>query len=316
MAGNPNYNRLLSSTIEKFIPRAEDNIFGSKPVLYAITNFGSVETLDGGESITQPLMYAELRNQGSYTGADTFLTDEDEGLTAANFDWGQYYGMIRLKNIDLAKNSGAPAILRIVQHEMQRAELSISESLDEMFVSDGSGNGGKDWNGLKNLVSDTVSLGGIDPTAAGNDWWQSSVSGTVGDQDSFADLRAKYIAVSEGNDFPTNIFTTAELYAQYDSLFEQNQRFMDPAMANQGFETIMFHSAPIAFDRNIDAGYVYLLNLKYVTLYKLGDNWFKMSDWEEPINQDVTFKKIKLYGQLTVSNRKRQGLLTGATVPA
>lgn len=316
MAGNPNFNRLVSTTLEKYIPRAEDNIFGSKPVLFAITNFGNVETLDGGTEIVQPLLYAELRNQGSYSGADTFLTDEDEGTTAASFDWGQYYGMIRLKNIDLAKNSGAPAVLRIVGQEVQRAELSIAESLDEMFVSDGTGNGGKDWNGLKNIVSATTSIGGIDPTTAGNDFWQSSVTASVGAQPDFSDLRAKYLAVSEGNDFPTNIFTTETLYAWYDGLFESNQRFMDPTMANQGFETIMFHSAPIAFDRNIDSGYVYLLNLKYIYLYKLGDNWFKMSDWEEPINQDVVFKKVKLYGQLTVSNRKRQGLLTGVTAAA
>lgn len=313
MAGNPNFDRLTSLTLEKIIPRAEDNIFGSKPVLYAITTFGSVETLDGGTVIEHPLLYAELRNQGSYSGADTFLTDEDEGHTSAQFDWGQYYGMIRLKGIDVAKNSGAPAILRMVKEEVTRAELSISESLDEMFVSDGSGNGGKDWNGLKNIVSATTSLGGIDPTLGGNEWWQSSVTGSVGTPTDFTALRAKYLAVSEGNDFPTNIFTTESIYALYDSFFESNQRFMDPAMANQGFETIMFHSAPISFDRNIDSGYIYLLNLKYITLYKLGDNWFKMSEWEEPINQDVMFKKIKLYGQLACSNRKRQGLLTGVT---
>lgn len=317
MAGNPNFNRLTSVTLQKIIPKMEDNIFTSTPWLYALTNFGEVVTLPGGTHIQQPLMYAGTANHGSYAGADPFLMDEDEGTTAATFEWKQYGGTVRLKNIEIAKNSGPQAILRIVENEVKRLELSISEALDEMFiVSNGQGNGGKDWNGLANLVSDTVSLGGIDPVAAGNDWWKSHVVAVNADLTTFAPIRSAYLTVSEGNDFISTILTTQALYAQIDVLFEQRQRFMDPAMANQGFETIKFHNAPIFFDRNVPAGYVYGLNLKYFTLYKLGPNWFKFSDWMEPINQDLVVKKVKLYGQLAISNRKRQFLLTGVTVAA
>lgn len=311
MPGNPSFDRLISMTLEKYIPRVEDNIFTSKPLLYALTTFGNVETLDGGTSIVRPLMYSETQNQGSYSGSDTFLTEEDEGHTAAQYNWKQYYGTIKLKNIDLAKNSGAPAVLRIVENEVKRVELSIAEGLDEMFFGDATGNGGKDWNGLQNLVDNDNTVGGIDSVT--NSWWQSSVTTSAGAQTDFDDLRAKYLAVSEGNDFPTNIFTTETLYAAYDKLFTANQRFLDPTMANQGFEAIMFHGAPISFDRNCPSGFVYLLNFKYFYLSKLGGNWFSQSDWLEPVNQDVRIKKILLYGELNISNRKRQGLLTGAT---
>lgn len=312
MAGNPNFDRLIATTLEKYKSTLEDNIFTSKPLLFAIQNFGNVETLDGGTSIVQPLLYAELGNQGSYSGSDTFLTDEDEGTTAAEYNWKQYYAAIKLKNIDVAKNSGAPAVLRIVENEIMRAEMSISESLDELFLADGSGNSGKDFNGLKNLVAqNTSSVGGIDPSGAGNEWWKSQIDTTsYSSVTDFAAIRNMYLQCSEGNDFPTNIFTTESNYADIDSLFESNQRFMDPTMANQGFETIMFHGAPISFDRNVDDNYIYFLNFKYLTLYKLGDTWFKMSDWLEPVNQDVRIKKVLLYGELTVSNRKRQGVLT------
>lgn len=316
MAGHVDYNRLTSTTIEKYIPRFEDNIFTSKPLLFALTSFGSVETHDGGTKIVQPLMYAELRNQGSYSGSDPFLTDEDDGFTAAEFDWAQYYGLVRLKNIELAKNSGAPAILKILENEMKRAELSISQSLNEMFYLDGSGNSGKDWNGLDLIVSDSAAFGGIDPTDVGNDWWGAKVTDSVGDLEDFAPIRAKYLEVSEGNDLPTNGMTTEAIYAQIDSLFEPNQRFMDPTMANQGFETLLFHGMPIAFDRDCQDGRFYFLNLDYITLNKLGPNWFKTSEWMEPVNQDIRLKKILLYGQLTCSNRARQGLLTGITIPS
>lgn len=317
MAGNPDFNRLYATTVEKYIPTAEDNIFTSKPFLYALTTFGNVRTEPGGTFVVQPLLYAGLRNQGSYAGSDIWATDEDEGHTAAVHKWGQYYGMIRLDNIEIAMNGGEAAVLNLIQAEMDRAELSISEALDDMFLGDGTGNGGKDWNGLGNVVSATNSFGGIDAAGVGNEWWQSKVTGSSGAQGDFSKLRKKVLEVTEGNDGPTNIFTNEFVYGWYDGLFEQNQRFLDPAMANQGFEHIKFHNIPLAFDRNIagtDGGSdsdVYVLNMKYLSLVKLGDNWFKTSEWEQPINQDTVFKSYKLYGQVTCSNRSRQGKLEG-----
>ena len=313
MAGNTDFNRLTTTTMQKYLSTFEDVIFTSKPLLYIITNHGNVETLDGGTQINQPLMYAELGNQGSFSGADVFLTNDDEGLTMAEYNWKNYYGAIKLNNDELAKNSGTSAVIRIMENEIKRAELSISEELDRIFFLDGTGNSNKDFTGLAAMVSATSTYGDI--AVAGNDWWKSTVNTTdiaingSGTSDGFIGLRSTYLTVSEGNDFPTNIITTQENYAAYDGLFEQRQRFMDPQVANQGFVTINFENAPIMFDRNTPDGYVYVLNMKYITLYKLGSAWFQMSDWLEPINQDVRVKKIILRGELTCSNRKRQGLL-------
>ena len=313
MAGNVNFDRLVSATMEKYIPTLEDNVFTSKPFLFAINAFGNVVTLDGGTQIDVRLMYAATGNQGSYSGGDTFLTDEDEGTTVAQYGWKQYYATVRLSEIDLAKNQGSSAVGRIVEEELERAEMSISESFDNMFFGDGTGNGSKDFLGLAHLVGqNSAAVGGIDPSVAGNDWWNSTITAQGGGL-AFSDIRTLYITLSEGNDFPTNIFTTATVYAVVDGLFQSAQRFVDPLMANQGFETIMFHSAPISFDTNVTSGEMFLLNMKYITLYKLGSNWFRVSDWLEPANQDIKVKKIVSYGELTISNRKRQGLLTGVT---
>ncbi|KKL56531.1 hypothetical protein LCGC14_2244470 [marine sediment metagenome] len=310
MAGNASFDRLITATMEKYIPTLEDNVFTSKPLSFAINTFGNVKTLDGGTQIDVRLMYAETGNQGSYSKGDTFLTDEDEGTTVAQYGWKQYYATVKLSEIDIAKNSGTSAVGRIVEEELERAELSIAESFNEMFFSDGSGNTSKEFNGLQNLVANTGALGGI--AVATNAWWGSDVTATSSSI-TLARLRTPYLTVSEGNDFPTNIFTTQTIYGSIDGLFTARQRFVDPTMANQGFETIMFHNAPISFDRNCTDGRVYLLNLKYVTLYKLGSNWFRMSDWLEPANQDVRIKKMVSYGELAISNRKRQGLMTSVS---
>ena len=111
MAGNANFDRLIATTLEKYKPTLEDNIFTSKPLLFAIQNFGNVETLDGGTSIVQPLLYAELGNQGSYSGSDTFLTDEDEGTTAAEYNWKQYIKMLFTPVNPLASYSGLTPVV-------------------------------------------------------------------------------------------------------------------------------------------------------------------------------------------------------------
>ena len=48
---NPDFNRLTTTTIQKYISTFEDVIFTSKPLLYIVTHFGNVETLDGGTQI-------------------------------------------------------------------------------------------------------------------------------------------------------------------------------------------------------------------------------------------------------------------------
>ncbi|KKK75391.1 hypothetical protein LCGC14_2874190 [marine sediment metagenome] len=161
MAGNASFDRLITATMEKYIPTLEDNVFTSKPLSFAINTFGNVKTLDGGTQIDVRLMYAETGNQGSYSKGDTFLTDEDEGTTVAQYGWKQYYATVKLSEIDIAKNSGTSAVGRIVEEELERAELSIAESFNTMFFADGSGNASKDFNGLQNLVANTGTLGGI-----------------------------------------------------------------------------------------------------------------------------------------------------------
>ncbi len=92
---------------------------------------------------------------------------------------------------------------------------------------------------------------------------------------------------------------------------------MSPAtdMANSGFQNLMFKGAPVVFDDDIPAGTtagsgrMYMLNTKYLSLVGHSDVWFKPTPFVRPTNQDSVFSQILCYGQLTISNRARQGVL-------
>jgi len=307
---------LLATTLKHYIPTLADNVFTSKPLLWVLKAAGRIENQEGGEKIVQPLVYAQAANKGSYSGSDPFTTNANTGISAAEFPWKQFYGLFSIEGIEVAKNKGRAALLSLLSARLQQLELTMSEQLEVMLFGDGSGNAGKDFYGLEAIVDSADpawgDLGGIDRTVAGGAYWRATET-AVGGALSVAAMVTLYNGISEGNDHPTNVFTDAERFGDYEALIQTNQRFEDPKMADAGFQNLMFKGAPMAFSANCTSGYMYMLNLKYLYLKYLSGVWFKPSEMRAPTNQDVWYKHILCYGNFVPSNCKRHGKLTGLT---
>ena len=305
------YAEVLSTTIDHYIPQMEDNIFTSKPLLWALKNADRVKNFHGVK-IVQPLMYAENPNQGVYADDDVFATAAMTGLDAAEYDWRQLYGLVHFTGLELAKNSGEEAVLSLLEARMQQLEMTVAENLnDELWNGTNTSNR---WLGLETSVgTQGNTIGGIDSSTA--TWWEpSDVNQGVGSTAlTLALMRTTYNSASEGNDHPTNIFTIVGTFEDYEALVAANARFMNPEMADAGFQNLLFKGTPITFDTQISTiaslNPMYFLNMKYITLAKLDDVWFKPSEFLAPTNADVLYKHIRCYGQFILSNRKRQGIL-------
>jgi hypothetical protein len=292
---------LLSSTIDHFMPTFEDNIMSSKPLLWALNSGGRVKTFHGN-NIVVPLMYAEAANHGIYEDDDTFATAANVGLGSAKYAWRQYYGLVHFTGIELAQNSGREAIISLLEARMEQVQMTIAENINQqLWVGTDSS---KQWLGIKKAV------GTIDNTVGDIDsstytWWESEVHSTDTAL-TLAIMRNLYNSASEGNDHPTNVFATQVLFEAYEALIATNARFLDPEMADAGFQNLMFKGAPMTFDTYVPEGDMYFLNLNYITLAKLNDVWFEPSEFLKPTNADVIYKHIKCYGNLVLSNRARQ----------
>lgn len=319
MAGNPSFNDLVSQTLDAYAPTIVDNAFSSKPLLWVMKNEGRIQNKDGGITCVVDLLYAESQNHGSYSGDDVFSMQDDENVTAAQYDWKQYYGLFKVKGLEEAQNSGSKTrIFDLVKTRAKALEMTIAENFDEMFFGDGSGNSGKDFIGLKAIVSASDpswgDLGGID--SATNAWWQSTVDTTSEAWATwgFDGMTNMWLTVSEGNDHPTHMFTTAAVYASIHNTLTQDARYLDPELAQAGFQNLTWMGVPIVFDKYVDAGYFYMLNFNYITFYTLDNKWMTPTgDFEKPINQDFKVKSFLTYGQLTTSNRQRHGVHSGLT---
>ena len=313
MAGNSNFDEILSTTLKNYIPKLTDNIFSARPLFYALTNGQTIRRISGGATIVVPIIYGTNSTAASYDGTDTISTTAQTGISAAEYSWKQYAATVTISGIEEAKNNGEAQIIDLLEGKIFQTQETIIENMNTMFWADGTGNSSKDWNGLDLIVGKpNTSLGGIDPTGSGNSFWASHERNQGGALDA-AGMAVVYNTVSVGNDQPTIIITTQTLYESYEALLVGQIRYTDTDVADKGFQNLLFKGAPVTFDGACTSGEMMFLNTKYLQLVAHSDVWFKPTPFVRPTNQDAVFSQLLSYGELTCSNRARQGYMHSAT---
>ena len=309
---NPNFDALLSTTLANYRDKLTDNVFTARPLTYWLSDKSRIQTETGGTKIVEQLIYGQNSTVASYSGYETLSLTPQDGISAAEYDWKQYGASIAISGIEEAKNNGEHAIINLLEAKIMQAEESMREGFNQMFFADGTGNSGKNWNGLGNLVESGNTVGGINSATAGNEYWRSYEENTAGAL-TLLQMATAYNSTSVGNDHPDVILTTQTLFEKYESLLQPQLRYTDTKTADAGFQNLLFKSAPIMYDTHCTAGVMYFLNSKYIKLVGHSDKWFAQTDFVRPENQDARFALIMCYGNLVVSNRKKQGKLTAKT---
>lgn len=315
MPGNADFNALLSTTLQNYRPTLVNNIFTSRVLLDHLNSKGKVVVEEGGTSIVEPLIYAQNSTTGSYAGYDTIDLTPQDGISAAEYQWKQMAASIAISGIEEAKNRGTEQVIKLLNAKIMQAEESVKEELNTMLYGNGTGNGGKDFNGLGNIVATAGNtVGGIDAGGAGNAWWDPYVD-ALGGQLTQVAMATAYNTASRGNDHPDLIVTTQVLFERYESLLTANVRYQDTAKANLGFTNLMFKQTPVVFDVSCTATNMNFINSKYLKLTGMTGRWFETTEFQKGTvaGVDARYALILAFGQLTCSNRARQGAITGAT---
>ena len=312
MTANANFDALLSTTLANYRSQLTDNVFTARPLTYFLMDKGRIRMLNGGTKIIEPLIYGKNSTVGSYSGYDSLSLTPQEGISAAEFEWKQYAASISISGIEEAKNNGEQEIINLLEAKIMQAEESMRESFNQMFFADGTGNSGKDWNGLGNLVEASGTVGGINRATSGNEFWRSYEENTATAL-TLAQMATAYNTVSVGNDHPDMILTTQTLFEKYEALLVPSLRFTDTKTADAGFQNLLYKAAPVAYDVHCTAGVVYFLNSKYLTLVGHSGKWFAQTQFVSPEDVDARYALILCYGNLTCRNAKKQGKLTAKT---
>ena len=307
---NANFDALLSTTLANYRSQLTDNVFTARPLTYTLMDKGRIRMLNGGTKIIEPLIYGQNSTVASYSGYDSLALTPQEGISAAEYDWKQYAASIAISGIEEAKNNGEQEIINLLEAKIMQAEESMRESFNQMFFGDGTGNSGKDWNGLGNLVESGNTVGGINSSTYS--YWQSKEENTATAL-TLAQMSTMYNNVSVGNDHPDTLLTTQTLFEKYEALLQPNLRYTDTKTADAGFQNLLFKAAPVMYDVHCTAGVFYFLNSKYITLVGHSNKWFSQTEFIKPEDTDARYALIMCYGNLTVRNRAKQGKLTAKT---
>jgi hypothetical protein len=258
-------------------------------------------------------MYAVNDTVATYSGYDTIDLTPQDGISAAEYDWKQMAASIAISGIEEAKNRGTEAIIKLLNAKIMQAEMSLKSTLNAQLF--GSAAGGNDFNGLGNIVgTQNNTVGGINSTT--NTWWNPTQATNMAATLSLTNMADVYNRASKGSDVPDLIVTNTSLFEKYESLLTNNVRYQDVSKANAGFQNLMFKQTPIVFDLELavdtsDAP-MYFLNTKYLKLTGLNGYWFSTSEFMNGTvaGVDARYALVLAYGQLTCSNRARQGYIT------
>lgn len=324
MAGNVNFDNLLSTTLESRTRELADNVTNNNALLKRLKERGNIRPISGGTKIVEELEYGEGDTYW-YAGYDTLTFNNPQLFTAAEYAMKLLAAPVGCSGEELLKNSGRERVIDLMEAKVKNAEKSLANQMSIGIYSDGTGSSGKQLTGLKALVADdptSGTVGGINRATSGNEFWRNyakSASGlttsTIRDE-----MSAAYLATSRGSDKVDLIVADDSMFKLYEGSLMAQERFVNTSLADAGFTNLKFKGADVIYDGGIGgacpAGHMYFLNTDYLKLRPHKDRNFKLIGDRErvAINQDAIYRIIGWAGNLTMSNAQLQGVLFDPTI--
>ena len=296
-----NYDALLTMTFENLRENLIDQIFSDTVLLAAIygkiggkkKSGSGVRYVDGGERISQNLMYGKNTTVKSYAGYEALDVTPQEGFTRAFFTPRQVAGSVTISGAELAKNNGKEKIIDLLEAKFKQLRMSFAEELNSQMLGKtisggafiagrGSQSAGTDLDPLLMLIpkdpTASVEVGNINQ--ATYSWWRPyTVDGSAahGGKDSGADrgfnitsfailnnamMHAYNSCARSGGGAPDIVLTDQLTYETYNLSFEDKKRYTndDSGPVSMGFDSVRYKGADMIWDYmmpDVDGGYAY-----------------------------------------------------------
>jgi hypothetical protein len=317
------FTGVVATTLKGYSRVLTDNITSKQLLLWKLGKMGGIESRPGASSIVEPLILDTNGTVQSYSGYDPLNTTLVDGPTAAEYPWKQLAGTTSISGIEKFKNSGAATqVINLWNAKFQQLAISMRKVVNQQLFNDGTGNGGKDIDGLLVAVENGdawSSYGQIDSNTKTN--WRNQFVDTANYQTStnLTDgMRSLVNACLGGGDWPHLLITTQTLHEFWEKGLTANEQYnrveSDMDMVRSGWQNFLFKGIPVCWDEDMlpnttgdDAQGMVCLNLDYIKFVMGAGYEFTFTDPISPDNQDSESVKCLLYCNLITSNRRRQG---------
>jgi hypothetical protein len=322
---NSSLTEIVTTTLRNRTGKLADNVSKNNALLMRLKKKGKVKPVSGGRTIVQELEYAENGTYKRYSGYEALNISPSDVFTGAEFNYAQAAVAVSISGLEQLQNSGKEAILDLLESRIGNAERTMTNNIALDCYSDGTADGGRQIGGLKLLISTTPStgtVGGIDASSSIGSFWRNiAYSGLSngGAATSAANIQsymnALYVQLVRGADKPDLIVADNNYWNLYLQSLQAIQRITSDEMAQAGFDSLKFMGSDVVLDGGVGGGAatntMNFINTDYLFFRPHADrNFVPLGDDRFAVNQDAMVKLIGFAGNMTVSNRRLQGILS------
>jgi hypothetical protein len=235
------------------------------------------------------------------------------------------------------QNAGKGALIDLVGAKLMQLEMSFQEAFSGFLFAAGKYNQSqtsKNPAGMLALVSETPNsydAGGVDTSV--ETWWQNKVQGNANTTFTWIDstsaratgvaaLTKLYNNCSKGTggapDFCVGSQAFFQGYENNVATLKSMDSMTDQDAAAAGFANLKFRGMNIFWDEQYASANcstpattpgAILLNTKFIRLRYASSKNFSRTPWMTPNNQDARSCLVLWYGNMTIANRRKHGVL-------
>lgn len=311
-------DNLYTTTWQNMKAAVADQIFDATPFWFWLKAHGGMEPETGGRFIAEPLRFAKTDNVKWFVKGDTVVLADKEFLTTAIYQWRYLADSIVRFGIDEQQNRGKNQIINLLNAKLDNSRDTLIEELETRL---GGGASTNEMNGLLDIVpidptASGATLGGIDPSV--DTWWRNKFDTTGYDLSAVGMIGLMNLLNDTTNNIrqdSPNIFVSSQsAWEAYWATLLDQKRFSNTALADAGFMNVEFQGVPWIWSPAITAGYVYMLNTRFMKFRFDPQMFFDMTEWKsipEQINDRAA--QIVLAGNLTTNRRRVHAVATAIT---
>lgn len=317
---NSTFTEIVSTTLREHPSEVADNVSNHNALYRRLKSKSQIKKLDGGYEIVRPLDYAENSTYQRYSGYDTLNISASDVLSAAKYDWMQAAVNVVASGRELRMNSGKNQIIDLAKARLKNAMRTASNNMSVDIYSDGALT--NQMGGLKNIITTdgTGTVGGIN--SATYTWWANQfyeIPGTNAWTKSNIKgyMNTLWLACVRGTDRPDLIVSTNDFYSAYWESLQDIQRFTtEKSEGGYTIDSLKYVDADVVHDLNSNftstGETMFFLNTEYLEMcVHQAANWTQL-DEKMSVNQDAEVIPLLWMGNITCSNRARQGRLLDA----
>ena len=292
---------IIATTIQSRSGELADNLTQNNAILQRLNAKGNVRPFSGGNVILEEIMYndPQSNNANSYSGYEVLNIAPDSPISAAQYKIAQYADAVTMSGLEMLQNSSKEAIIDLLDGRMQVSEARLLNRISGDLFLDGTGNGGKNLDGLAAAVSATPTTGTYGGINRANwTFWQNVA--TTGTTITSSNIQAKMVSTAiqlvRGTDKADLIVADNNFYSLYVQSLQAIQRITSEESGAAGFASLKFYGGGTSADVVLGGGYgneqpsntMYFLNTNYIFLRPHKErNFVPIGGERQAINQDA-----------------------------